>query len=192
MNRTSQRMDSLKNHFLIAMPSLNDPNFSEAVTYICQHSGDEGAIGIVVNRPGTITLGEICSQLDIGVTDLATASAPVLAGGPVEPGRGFVLHGAAPGYESTISVTDEIHLTASRDILEAIATGRGPSRAILALGYAGWQAGQLEAEIAANAWLIVEAQPDIIFDIPYEQRWTAAANLIGIDIHEISSYSGHA
>lgn len=184
-------MDSLRNHFLIAMPSLNDPNFSEAVTYICQHSED-GAIGIVVNRPGTITFGEICSQLDIGMTDAGHANSPVLTGGPVEPARGFVLHGDTPGYESTISVSDEIHLTASRDILEAIAAGRGPARAILALGYAGWDAGQLEAEIAANAWLIVEARAEIIFDTPYEQRWTAAANLIGVDIHEISSYSGHA
>ena len=184
-------MESLKNHFLIAMPMLNDPNFSEAVTYICQHS-EEGAIGIVVNRPGSITIGEICSQLDIGVTDGAQASSPVLTGGPVEPARGFVLHGESADYESTISVSDEIHLTASRDILEAIAAGRGPSRAILALGYAGWGAGQLEAEIAANAWLIVEATAEIIFDTPYEERWAAAANLIGIDIHEISNYSGHA
>ena len=184
-------MDSLKNHFLIAMPTLDDPNFSEAVTYICQHTPD-GAIGIVVNRPGTLTLGEICSQLDIGVTDGARADSAVLSGGPVEPARGFVLHGDAPQYESTISVSDEIHLTASRDILEAIATGRGPVRAILALGYAGWDAGQLEAEIAANAWLIVEARSEIIFDTPYEQRWAAAANLIGVDIHGISSYSGHA
>lgn len=185
-------MDSLKNHFLIAMPMLNDPNFSEAVTYIWQHSEEEGAVGIVVNRPGSTTLGEICTQLDIGVTDPSRVDVPVLSGGPVEPARGFVLHGDSDGYESTVQVTDEIFLTASRDILEAIAAGGGPTRVIVALGYAGWDAGQLEAEIAANAWLVVEARPDIIFDTPYEQRWAAAASLIGIDIHEISSYSGHA
>jgi putative transcriptional regulator len=185
-------MDSLKNHFLIAMPMLNDPNFSEAVTYMCRHSDDEGAIGIVVNRPGTTTIGEICSQLDIGVTDKTYAEVPVLTGGPVEPARGFVLHDGASSYESTIPVSEEIHLTASRDILEAIASGHGPSRLVVALGYAGWEAGQLEAEIAANAWLVVEARPEIIFDTPYEQRWAAAAHLIGIDIHEISSYSGRA
>jgi putative transcriptional regulator len=185
-------MDSLKNHFLVAMPMLNDPNFSEAVTYIWQHSDEEGAVGIVVNRPGANTIGEICAQLDISFTDDSRADLPVLTGGPVEPARGFVLHGDSPRYESTVSISDEIFLTASRDILEDIATGGGPKRAIVALGYAGWEAGQLEAEIAANAWLVVEARPEIIFDTPYEQRWAAAANLIGVDIHGISSYSGHA
>jgi putative transcriptional regulator len=184
-------MDTLRNHFLIAMPALNDPNFNETVTYICQHDA-EGAVGIVISRPGDVTFGEVCERLGIEATDMVRAQQRVLAGGPVEPERGFVLHSAAQEFESTLSVSDDICLTASRDVLEALASGQGPEQAVLALGYAGWSAGQLEAELAANAWLSVEADAAIIFTIPFQQRWAAAANLIGIDIRGISSYSGHA
>ncbi len=184
-------MTSLQNHFLVAMPNLGDPNFNQSVTYICQHD-DHGAIGIVINRPGAFTFGEICARLNIDLIETAPAEAPVLTGGPVEPERGFVLHGQGADFESTISVGNGINLTASRDILEAIAAGAGPDKAVLALGYAGWGTGQLEAELAANAWLSVEATADILFDTPFENRWAAAAQLLGIDIHGISNYSGHA
>ena len=184
-------MDSLRNHFLIAMPNLEDPNFNESVTYVCQHD-DNGAVGIVVNRPGHFTFADIFSRLDIDFVDSDRARAPVLTGGPVEPERGFVLHDAHAEYESTMAVGSDVCLTASRDVLEALAAGAGPRRALLALGYAGWGAGQLEAEIVANSWLSVEATPEVLFDTPFGERWTTAANLIGIDIRGISTYSGRA
>lgn len=184
-------MDSLRNHFLIAMPNLQDPNFNESVTYVCQHD-ENGAVGIVVNRPGHFTFADVFSRLGIEFVDSEQTRAPVLTGGPVEPERGFVLHDAATDFESTIFVGHQVSLTASRDVLEAIAAGNGPRHALLALGYAGWGAGQLEAEIAANSWLSVEANSKVLFDTPFAERWTTAANLIGIDIRGISTYSGHA
>lgn len=184
-------MESLRNHFLIAMPNLEDPNFNESVTYVCQHD-ENGAVGIVINRPGHFTFADVFSRLDIEFVDSERARSPVLTGGPVEPERGFVLHDTTEEFESTISVGANVSLTASRDVLEAIAAERGPKHALLALGYAGWGAGQLEAEIAANSWLSVEATPEVLFETPYPQRWTTAANLIGIDIRGISTYSGHA
>jgi putative transcriptional regulator len=184
-------MQSLRNHFLIAMPNLEDPNFNESVTYVCQHD-DQGAVGIVVNRPGHFTFADIFERLGIDCDDSDRAESLVLTGGPVEPERGFVLHDSSEEFESTISVGDNVSLTASRDVLEALADGKGPQHALLALGYAGWGAGQLEAEIAANSWLSVEASSAVLFDTPYAQRWTAAADLIGIDIRGIATYSGHA
>ncbi len=184
-------METLRNHFLIAMPNLGDPNFNESVTYVCQHD-ESGAVGIVINRPGHFTFADVFSRLDIQFVDSEHARAPVLTGGPVEPERGFVLHDTAADFESTISVGAEVSLTASRDVLEAIAAGNGPRRALLALGYAGWGAGQLEAELAANSWLSVEATSEVLFETPFAERWTTAANLIGIDIRGISTYSGRA
>lgn len=185
-------MQSLRNHFLIAMPNLEDPNFNESVTYVCQHDDTNGAVGIVVNRPGHFTFADIFVRLGIEFDDSDRSQALVLTGGPVEPERGFVLHDAQTQFESTISVGSGIALTASRDVLEAIASGDGPPQALLALGYAGWGAGQLEAEIAANSWLSVEATPEVLFETPYAERWTKAAGLIGIDIRGISTYTGHA
>jgi putative transcriptional regulator len=184
-------MQSLKHHFLIAMPTLGDINFSETVTYICQHDED-GALGIIVNKPGNVTIGELCARMDIGVKPGPHGERPVLAGGPVAPARGFVLHESTTDYESTIVIDEDIRLTVSRDILESMAAGAGPERALFALGYAGWGAGQLEGELAENAWLSARATSAILFDTPYEKRWAAAAELIGIDIRGISSYSGRA
>jgi len=184
-------MESLKNHFLIAMPMLGDPNFNESVTYICQHDAD-GALGIVINKPSDITVGEICAQLHLEVSDGLITRQPALAGGPVEPERGFVLHRAEREYESTLLIDAGIGLTVSRDVLEDIALGGGPENALLALGYAGWGAGQIESELAANAWLSATASFEILFETPYQDRWAAAAQLIGIDIRGISSDTGHA
>lgn len=184
-------MQSLKNHFLIAMPMLDDPNFDESVTYICEHDTN-GALGIVVNKPGDFTIGEICSQMNLTVVESSHSKRPVLAGGPVDPARGFVLHGSSRDFDSTIVIDDEIKLTMSRDIVEALADGSGPEDAQFALGYAGWAAGQLESELAANAWLSARASAEIIFSTPYEQRWAAAAKLIGVDIRVIANYAGRA
>jgi putative transcriptional regulator len=182
----------LTGQFLIAMPAMDDPNFDRTVTYICEHN-DEGALGIIVNRPTTMSLGEILAQMDLELGDPALAAQPVLQGGPVQPERGFVIHDdGGAGFGATLEVPDGLKVTTSRDILVALAEGKGPQRAVIALGYAGWGAGQLEAEMVANAWLTVPATPDIIFSVPFERRWEAAAELIGIDITALSSEAGHA
>jgi len=181
---------SLRDHFLIAMPGLTDPIFSRSVTYICDHS-EQGAMGIVINQPLDLTLGDVFEQLAIDYS-APLKSNPVLAGGPVNMQRGFVLHRDQGSWESTLRITSEVSLTASRDIVAAIAREEGPAHAQFALGYAGWSAGQLEDEINANSWLIVPADTSIIFDTPVDQRWAATARQLGIDMNLISSTAGHA
>lgn len=183
--------DHLTNHFLIAMPGLADPNFFHTVTYLCEHS-DQGAMGLVINRPMDLQLGDIFEQLDIKISDPEVSRIPVYMGGPVQGDRGFVLHNADSEWDSTLQVTDEISITTSLDILQAIAAGQGPARSLVTLGYAGWGAGQLEAELAQNAWLSGPAQSDIIFKRASNQRWQAAANLLGVDLNLLSSEAGHA
>lgn len=180
----------LSNHFLIAMPSLHDPLFSRSITYICDHS-EHGAMGIVLNQPLSITMTDVFSQLALEPSD-AIGDKPVLAGGPVNMQRGFVLHRDQGSWDSTLHINSEICLTASRDIVAAIAEDRGPRSAQFALGYAGWNPGQLEEEITQNAWLIVESDSGIIFDTPIEQRWAAATKHLGIDFNLISTVAGHA
>jgi putative transcriptional regulator len=182
---------SLCNHLLIAMPGMADPNFSATVTLICEHS-DEGALGIVINKPLLLTLGDVFKQLDMEETDSAAAASAVLDGGPVGADRGFVLHDPGQTYENSIEISDDIQLTFSRDVLNAIATGDGPEKSLVALGYAGWGSGQLEDEMLANSWLSVAATPDIVFELPFDQRWTAAARTLGIDITQIAPGAGHA
>lgn len=184
-------MRSLQDHFLIAMPAMGDPNFNETVTYLCKHDA-EGALGIIINRPTDMPLGEIFKQLSLDVRDQQRAVQPVLAGGPVARDRGFVLHQSSEPYGSTVTTGGDIRLTVSPDILAAVAAGEGPDPVLVALGYAGWAAGQIEAELAANAWLSVQADPSVLFATPYEQRWAAAVGLLGVDIHQIASYAGHA
>jgi putative transcriptional regulator len=182
----------LTGQFLIAMPAMADPNFDRTVTYICEHN-DEGALGIIVNRPTAMSLGDILAQLELEVSDPALAAQPVLQGGPVQPERGFVIHeDGGQAFSATLAVPDGLKVTTSRDILVALAEGHGPPRAVVALGYAGWGAGQLEAEMVANAWLTVPATPDIIFSVPFERRWEAAAALLGVNIASLSSEAGHA
>ena len=183
--------ESLSNHFLIAMPALEDPNFHHTTTYICEHDKD-GALGVVINRPLDIQLGEILLHMDIRTDDIEIASQPVYMGGPVQNDRGFVLHEPIGDWEATLKVTDDIGITSSRDILAAIASGEGPENAIITLGYAGWGAGQLEQELAANTWLSGPADRNIVFNTPSERRWLEAAALIGVDLHLISSEAGHA
>lgn len=182
---------SLVDHFLIAMPALADPNFSRTVTYLCDH-GDEGAMGLVINRPLELNLGELLSHIEIQVGDPALAAVPIYQGGPVQGERGFVLHRTLGNWEATLAVTDEIGVTMSRDIIEAIAHGKGPEHYLIALGYAGWGSHQLEDEMAANAWLSGPASAEILFDWPAEQRWDAAAALLGVDLSLLSTDVGHA
>ena len=173
------------------MPSMMDPNFHRTVTYICEHT-DHGALGIIINKPLDMDLGEIFEQLSLGEASPEMAGNPVLRGGPVQMERGFVIHESTKAWETTAPVADSVQVTTSRDILSAMAAGGGPKRALIALGYAGWGAGQLEAEIAANSWLSVLASADILFATPFEARWHEAAALLGIDVATISPEAGHA
>ena len=173
------------------MPGMADPNFSTTVTLICEHN-DDGALGIVINRPLTLRLGGLFEQLDVENNGSPAANEPVYAGGPGGTERGFVLHGSERRYENTLSVSDQINLTLSRDVLDALASGDGPEKSLVALGYAGWQAGQLEMEILANSWLNVPATPELVFDTPVAERWNSAALTLGIDITSMSSDAGHA
>ena len=182
---------NLTNQFLIAMPTLSDPNFYHTVTYICAHN-EEGAMGIVINRPLNLLFGEVMEQMDLTASYKEIENLPVYNGGPVQIDRGFVLHDTSEEWGSSIQISDEIGMTTSRDILEAIAEGAGPSKSLIALGYAGWASGQLEEEIKENAWLSGPADSDIIFNRPYEERWSLATSLLGIDFNQISSDVGHA
>ncbi len=181
----------LTDHFLIAMPGLKDPNFSRTLSYICEY-GEQGAMGIVVNRPTPMHLGEMLDQLGITIEDPHAAEIPLYWGGPVQPERGFVLHSGESRWDATLAITPEVCITTSRDVLEAIARGEGPARILVALGYAGWGAGQLETEITSNAWLSGPADEAILFKLPPEARWQAAASLLGVDLNLIAGVAGHA
>jgi putative transcriptional regulator len=181
----------LANQLLVALPALDDPNFSRSVTLICQHDED-GAMGVVVNRNSEYTLGDVFGQMGIETSDDALLGQIVLAGGPVHPERGFVLHDGDRRWDSTLAISDGLYVTTSRDVLEAIASGTGPARATVALGCAGWGAGQLEYELTENTWLTVPADAELLFDTPLEGRWQAAAGRIGVDMMQVADYSGHA
>lgn len=182
---------ALQNQLLVAMPGMADPNFSDTVTLICEYN-DEGALGIVINRPMTLKLGGLLDQLDVTTENAAIAGTPVLDGGPVARERGFVLHEPGRRFESSVAVSPEVQLTLSRDVLDAIAAGEGPRRSLVALGYAGWEPGQLEQEILANTWLNVPATPEILFEVPFAERWLVATRSLGIDVNQLSSDAGHA
>ncbi len=181
----------LANQLLVALPSLADPNFERTVSLLCQHDAG-GAMGVVVNRRSDYSLGEIFAQMGIACDDEALCATPVLAGGPVHPERGFVIHDGTRGWDSSLGVADDLQVTTSRDVLEAMARGEGPERAVVALGCAGWGAGQLEAELAENSWLTVPSDAGILFQLPLEARWQAAAGRIGVDMAHMPDYAGHA
>ena len=181
----------LTNQFLIAMPSMGDPNFSQTVALVCDH-GPRGALGLIVNKPLPMRMGEVFEQLEIELVKGPLSARQVLRGGPMQTDRGFVVHYACGEWDSTLKVSDSIHVTTSRDILAAMARGQGPAEAVVALGYAGWDGGQLEDEIRANAWLSAPADAGIIFDMPFESRWQAAARLLGVELSRISPLSGNA
>jgi putative transcriptional regulator len=182
---------NLTRHFLIAMPNMVDPHFAKTLTFICEHN-DQGALGLVVNRPLDMTLGTLLSQVSIPMSVDVHSTLPVLYGGPVQTDRGFVLHEPLGQWQSTLAISPDIGLTTSRDILQAVARGEGPRQMLITLGYAGWAPGQLEHEIAQNAWLTVAAQPTVMFDLPVEQRLPAAMRLLGIDLASLSDNAGHA
>jgi putative transcriptional regulator len=183
--------DFLVNHFLIAVPVMDDPHFARGVTLLCEHN-ENGAMGLLVNRPSDYRLGEVLEQMDIMTELPRIADGQVMVGGPVLPDRGFVLHDGGDDWPSTMRVAPGVAVTTSRDILTAMARGEGPRRHLVALGYASWGAGQLEQELAENAWLTVPADQAILFDVPIEQRWHAAARRLGVDLGQLPGYIGHA
>lgn len=182
---------NLTGHFLIAMPSLDDGFFNQAVTYICEHDAN-GSFGIIINQPTDITLKQVTDEMQIETGDDFDANKTIYIGGPVDQGRGFILHRPVGEWTSSLKVSDDIALTTSRDILQAIVKNEGPEDTIIALGYAGWAAGQLDNEIASNTWLSCPADEQIIFDTPVEERWKSAAKLLGIDLSLLSNDAGHA
>ena len=188
MTASKEPPHSLRNHFLVASPYLQDPRFHGAVIYICEHS-DEGALGLMINQPLDICLGEILEQLDMEGSEL---DVPVFSGGPVQQERGFVLHPPERSWQNTAEVTGDIWLTTSRDVLSDIGRGLGPEQYLVCLGYAGWSQGQLEEELAGNAWLNCPASPDLLFQTPAAEQYRAVLRAIGVDINQLSEFVGHA
>lgn len=189
---SERQMQSLQNHLLIAMPALEDPLFGRSVAYICEHNQD-GAMGIVINHPMPLNVSELLAQLDIEHNSASPAAkAQVCAGGPVQPDRGFVLHTPKAGFASSLQLTDELMVTTSKDILQQLTGDQSPEKFILALGYAGWSAGQLEQEIADNSWLVIPADNTIIFDLSHADKWQGATQKLGIQTWQLSPVAGHA
>lgn len=182
---------NLTGHFLIAMPAMTDPYFARSVTYICEHN-PQGAMGVVINRPIEMSLDDLFDQIHLEISDKDLGQSSVHFGGPVQIERGFVLHQPVGHWSSSISVDGQTALTTSKDILEASALGVGPEKMLVALGYAGWSAGQLEEELAQNAWLTVPADEAVIFDTPSDQKFDAAIRLLGIDLASLAEEAGHA
>ena len=182
---------NLTNSFLIAMPNMVDSNFARTLTYVAEHN-DQGALGVVVNRPLDMTLAALLERIEVDISVAEVANHPIYLGGPVQTDRGFVLHRPTGDWHSSLRVNDELALTSSRDILQSIASSGEPAEFIVTLGYAGWAAGQLEQEIADNAWLTVQADPSILFSLPPEERLPAAMQSLGVNILTLSENAGHA
>lgn len=185
---------SLTHHFLIAMPAMADPSFSRSLAYICEHN-EQGALGIIVNRPLDMPLATLFDRVNIPLEGHAAAelgAMPVYFGGPVQTDRGFVLHRPLGHWQSTLEVHEDIGLSSSRDILEAMGSTGEPADILVTLGYAGWSAGQLEWELGQNAWLTVAADAQILFGLPPEERLAAAMQLLGVDYTNLSEVAGHA
>src|SRR6476619_5764325 len=183
--------ETLANQLLIALPTLAESPFARSVALICQHDS-EGAMGVVVNRASEYTLGEVFQQMGITSDDADLCAQPVLAGGPVHPERGFVLHDGEREWDSSLPIGEQLLVTTSRDILEAVARGDGPRHVTVALGCAGWGAGQLESELVENSWITAPADPRLLFALTLGARWEAAAGSIGVDMSRMADYSGHA
>lgn len=181
----------LQNYFLIAMPNVADANLQRSVIYLCEHN-QNGAVGVIINRPTTINLADVLSDMKITSQDDLNSNTPILFGGPVHQERGFVVHRPQGSWRSTLVASSEIFITTSRDILEALAQHQGPNEVLVTLGCMAWEAGQLEKELADNLWLSVQADPRIIFSTPYEARYVAAAALLGVDLMNLSEDAGHA
>lgn len=189
-----ERID-LSNQFLIAMPGMVDETFAGSVVYLCEHN-EKGALGLVINKPISLTLGHLFEKVELDLPDQDLAASPVFFGGPVQTERGFVLHepldAEGKHYNATLAVPGGLEMTTSRDVLEALSHGAGPKKLLVTLGYSGWAAGQLEEELGRNGWITVDAAPEIIFETPIEERYEKALGLLGIDPRMLSQEAGHA
>jgi len=181
----------LNHHFLIAMPGLTDPYFHKTVTYICKYH-EQGCLGITINRPLTLRLGDLFDHLNIPLKDQSLSGRKIYAGGPVETGQGFVLHSSDSSWQYSMKINDQVTLSSSHDVLEAIGAGEGPKEFLISLGYSGWSDGQLEKEMLENSWITCPADKHILFHLESEKRWQAAAKKLGFDINLMSMDSGHA
>ena len=185
---------NLANHFLIAMPSIQDPIFGGTVVYVCEHN-EKGVLGVVINKPTDMTMEVLFDRVDLKLAPGLRSSVvdqPIMFGGPVQDDRGFVLHSPGGRFSSSLTVTDDVAFTTSIDVLEAVASGAGPARMLVSIGYAGWSPGQLEEELSRNGWLTVGADARVLFDLPIEERYTAAIKLLGIDPLMLATEAGHA
>lgn len=191
---------NLTHHFLIAMPGLEDESFSRSVVYLCEHS-ERGALGLIINKPSDITLKSLFDKVDLSLRREDLSKEPVFQGGPVQTERGFVLHEPLltdraeteePAYASTMTIPGGLEMTTSKDVLEALSTGAGPRRVLITLGYSSWGEGQLESELAENAWLTVAADLSVIFDTPVPERYDRALSLLGLKAWMLSPEAGHA
>ena len=189
MTSKTKQVDNLIGQLLIASPSLNDPNFHQTVTYICENN-ESGSFGLIINSPMETNISEILNQLNLDSSN-ELGNCPVLQGGPVGLERGFVLHKEGE-WENTSKINQDVSITTSKDILLAMASGKGPSESLLILGYSGWGAGQLEQELKTNSWINAPASQDILFTVPYKNRWEEAINLLGVNVSNISGQIGHA
>lgn len=190
-------MTSLANQFLIAMPALDDSYFERTVIYVCEHD-DEGAMGLVINKTTDIAINKVLIEMHIddesenNHSHVELNKNHVMSGGPVQTDRGFILHNGDKKWSSSLQLQDQINVTTSKDILSNLATEQGPEKYIMTLGYAGWTAGQLEQELVDNTWLTIDADPNLIFDVPIEERWEKAVQKLGINVEQLTIFSGHA
>ncbi len=184
-------MKTLRDHFLLAMPQLQDPHFGGSLTYLCEQNA-QGALGLIVNKPLSLTFAELMEQMNIANTSDLHADQPIYRGGPIHGDRGFVLHTGSPIWKACLPISEKLSLTTSLDILEALAKGKGPKHFLIALGCAGWEAGQLEQELLDNTWLTCEANETLLFATPNEERLTGAAATLGINLNLMTGQAGHA
>lgn len=184
-------ISSLANNLLIAMPSMNDPNFEHTVIYLCEHH-EQGSVGLIINRPMQIPLGIVFEQLQIAPIVVEKNRLPLLFGGPIQPERGFVIHKQMGGWRSSLLLQDEVTVTTSNDIIRAIADGTGPKDVLVTLGYSGWTENQLEKEVMDNVWLVCPYKSEILYDVPFDERWEYAGSTLGINMNQLSSSVGHA
>ncbi len=182
---------SLANHLLIAMPTLNDPNFSKSVIYVCEHQ-IQGTVGLIVNRPMQFPLSLVFDQLDIEPVRVENNRTPLMFGGPLQPERGFVIHRPFGGWRSSLALRDGVTVTTSNDIIRAIAKDDGPKDVLVTLGYVGWGENQLDQEVIDNVWLVCPYKPELLYDVPFEERWEYAGLTIGVKMNQLTSSIGHA
>lgn len=192
MANNHSTMTSLANQFLIAMPSLDESYFGRTIIYLCEHD-DEGAMGLVINKPTELSIAKVLSELNlVDEEEEHLTEQQVMSGGPVQTDRGFILHNDDKQWSSSLKLDEQITVTTSKDILAQLHTEQGPQKFIMTLGYAGWSAGQLEQELADNSWLTLEADPELLFNTPTEQCWDKALEKLGISVDQLSLMSGHA